>query len=779
MKTILAITSLMLLCFSVVAQTAGTPGANPLVIVADRKTDATIVVNATAGNWEKQGAADLAKYIEVMAGVKPAIVDKTNANAAQNATTPIFFVGEAALKAEPALQKVLANAAKKNPILRADAIVARRVKNRIYLVGTNDESHYYAVSYLLQLWGCRWYFPTEFGECIPAHSTLSIGELDYAYAPPFEVRHYWLSWNASSEGAEEFQKRNYMSSTKVAGMGHALGQYTKDLVAPGKTIFDLPFAEETTAQHVAQKIAPEYAKGEGSISLAIEDGSYTSDSPKDKELKAGFFDKYMLRDSLTDPMMVFYNNVARILREKYPDSKTKIGGMAYANVTIPPQRAFKPEPSLVIWLAPIDIDPNHGMDDPRSPPRQEYREMLYRWAQIMEGRLVIYDYDQGMLVWRDIPNPSQYVFQQDVKHYRKAGILGIGTESRGATATTFLNLFFRGQLMWNPDSDVAALEAEFYPKFYGPAAEPMQAYWTAIFKAWQDTAVTEHEYFAAPAIYTPNLVKTLRDHLNKAEAAMKTVEANLGRLPRDWKKYQERLKFTQLGFEVLSNFVEMERAAAREADYKSAVLAGERALAAREALTQMNDTFTTYKKIGENGPAWWPGQVQQYRELLQYTDGTKGTLLQKTPLQWAFRRDPHDAGLAAGWAYKTPDPQQWEMLNTDRYMQSQGVLHPDGQSFTGYAWYATNMGITAQDLTKKIHLRFPGLFNECWLYVNGNLVAHREHHPMWWMNDYKFEWDVEVAKALKAGSNSIVLRLHNPHHFGGIFRRPFLYTLTD
>ena len=46
---------------------------------------------------------------------------------------------------------------------------------------------------------------------------------------------------------------------------------------------------------------------------------------------------------------------------------------------------------------------------------------------------------------------------------------------------------------------------------------------------------------------------------------------------------------------------------------------------------------------------------------------------------------------------------------------------------------------------------------------------------MWWYNDYKFEWDVDVAGQLKPGKNTITLRLHNPHHLGGMFRRPFLY----
>ena len=73
---------------------------------------------------------------------------------------------------------------------------------------------------------------------------------------------------------------------------------------------------------------------------------------------------------------------------------------------------------------------------------------------------------------------------------------------------------------------------------------------------------------------------------------------------------------------------------------------------------------------------------------------------------------------------------------------------------------------------------FPGLFNECWLYVNGRLIAHREFPQMWWISDYKFEWDVDVSSALKPGENAIALRFDNPHHFGGIFRRPFLYRVN-
>ena len=63
-----------------------------------------------------------------------------------------------------------------------------------------------------------------------------------------------------------------------------------------------------------------------------------------------------------------------------------------------------------------------------------------------------------------------------------------------------------------------------------------------------------------------------------------------------------------------------------------------------------------------------------------------------------------------------------------------------------------------------------------WLYGNGSLAAHRDgYQPLWWRNDYRFEWDVDLTGLLTGGSNRFTLRLHVPHGPGGMFRRPFLY----
>ncbi|MCX7706176.1 MAG: DUF4838 domain-containing protein [bacterium] len=765
-----------------------------IVIVEKGKTNAKILISPQAGNFERLAGEDLAKYIEKMTGVKPEIINTEQEilQALSKKDIPLFITGSLALKENAQLLKKLDTVKKKSPVLRADAIVIKTDGNRIYLAGSNDESHYYAMAELLRRWGCRFFMPTEFGECIPEYNRLAIDEIDYSYAPPFEVRKYWISWLGDTTGKDQFMRLNMMNN-EVVPSGHALAAYTKD-IAPGGDPFRVPISEKSTAEHVAKKIEMDYAAGKR-ISLGMEDGLYSSDSPKDKELMALQWDKYFMTPSMTDAFMEFYNNVADILMKKYPESKAKIGFLAYSNMTIPPVRDIVAKEPLVAYLAPIDIDPIHGMDDPESPPRQEYKEMMYKWAKVMQGRVVIYDYDQGMLVWRDIPNPSIASIRQDIKHYRNAGILGIDTESRGAFATIFINLYIRGRLMWNPDENVDKLIEEFYPMFYGPMAKPMSEYWNSIFKAWEDTIVTEHEYFVAPAIYTEELIGLLEKKLVEAEKIAEKIAAKTQKT-RNENLYLERMKFTRLGFEVLRNYMTMVKQAATNVDYASAVSFGEKGLAAREQLTAMNGIFTTYKKIGEHGYAWWPGEVQQYRELLALIDGTKGTLVKKLPLEWAFMRDPENIGLKERY-YDCPidmsyweknkenfnlktrkdyPEKTWEIVKTDLYLQAQGVRRKDRQSELGYGWYRTEIELVPSELLGNIHIMFPGLFNECWLYVNGRQIAHRENYKsLWWLNDYRFQWDVNLTGKLKPGKNIIALRIYNPHHFAGMFRRPFIY----
>jgi hypothetical protein len=84
------------------------------------------------------------------------------------------------------------------------------------------------------------------------------------------VRNYWIAWNGATDGLEAFTGRNFMNYGVGVPSGHAVGQYVQELIPKGKTVFNVPIAEEKTIAHVVAKIAPAFAKGED-VSLGMKD----------------------------------------------------------------------------------------------------------------------------------------------------------------------------------------------------------------------------------------------------------------------------------------------------------------------------------------------------------------------------------------------------------------------------------------------------------------------------------------------------------------------------
>ena len=167
------------------AAAAGGDAATPLIIAEAGKSDAVIVLSPTAGRYERQAAEDLAKYIALMTGAAPSIARTREAiDAALSSVRPLLLLGQAALAAKPQLSDRLAAIIKQKPDLRADGVVLLREANKVYLAGSNDESHYFAAAELLRAWGVRWFMPGEFGECVPQEQRLAIGDLAVVYAPP-------------------------------------------------------------------------------------------------------------------------------------------------------------------------------------------------------------------------------------------------------------------------------------------------------------------------------------------------------------------------------------------------------------------------------------------------------------------------------------------------------------------------------------------------------------------------------------------------------------------
>ena len=108
-----------------------------LVVAAEGKTEAVVVVSPEAGLPESKGqdgnavrgldaggkrnhewlaAADLVKYIEMMTGAKPRLAaTRAKIDAAVKGQSPVVLVGEEALRAKPDLAQRIRAAAKPEP----------------------------------------------------------------------------------------------------------------------------------------------------------------------------------------------------------------------------------------------------------------------------------------------------------------------------------------------------------------------------------------------------------------------------------------------------------------------------------------------------------------------------------------------------------------------------------------------------------------------------------------------------------------------------------------
>lgn len=717
-----------------------------IVTIASPDRSCRVYVAADAGEWEKKAAEDLATYLGQMTG---ADVRATTEPHSKSESFPIF-VGTRALLRSFKLQRLLSEATDPQPIIRSDAIAILVNQEEMLLAGSNDDSHYFSAVEVLRRLGCRWYLPTEFGEFVPKVNSAKLASFEYSYSPPFEVRSFWIGFRGDTRDHECFSRRNFFNLLAPGNNGaHNLG----NLLADGPTGKALSGPE--VAQHIVSAVREKF-KNNQDFSLGMNDETHGARNPEDRIHSGGFRDKYFSAPVSTDIFISLYNRVATQLLDEFPNSQSKIGFLAYSNATLPPQRVKTLAKPLICFLAPIDIDPFHSFKDPLSPGKQDFKAVLSEWAKISQGRVVIYDYDQAMLLWRDLPTPNHRVFQEDIREYQKNGILGFMTETRGAGATTFLNIHFRGQLQWNPNLEVQAELDRFYLNFFGEAHQPMRRYWTALFEAWENTSIQEHEYFSIPSIYTPDLVENLGRHLAEA------LHAEYRLTPKE----KAHLKFVELSYSLTQKTFEMIDAVASHCDFAKASNFGNEALEFRKSLKLLSPILVNEHAGIEIGEAWWPGEVGSYEA---YAKQLEGQVIQKTPLKWHFKLDSHDHGLWRNWTSEKADS-SWMELPTNLYLQAQGIRDEQGHDYTGFAWYKTSVELTEGDWT----LHFPGLFGEAWLYQNGILIEHRDQHELWWHNDYGFNWRVPLGTISSPSNHDFTLRIRLGPHYSGLFRRPFL-----
>ena len=168
---------------------AATAAATDLVIVDKGKATAVIVVEKEQTK-AKQAAETLRSVLTKMSGATLGIV--TDGEPVPRGLVELHVGHTAAAK--KAVKDIPAgfDPRPRPEVFEEEGFVLKTAGRKVIIAGNNDGPYkgtIFAVHRLLERLGCRWYFPSAWGEIIPKRQTVALPKLDVRSRPDFAARH--------------------------------------------------------------------------------------------------------------------------------------------------------------------------------------------------------------------------------------------------------------------------------------------------------------------------------------------------------------------------------------------------------------------------------------------------------------------------------------------------------------------------------------------------------------------------------------------------------------
>lgn len=683
----------------------------------------------------RDSAKDLAHYLGKMSGAKVEIVT----GSPPAGLIPIY-IGERAVE-------VFGKPQKSAPFQQGFRVVVSA--KGVGLLGESDLASSYAIYEVLDRLGCRWYMPSEWGECIPELKTVALPEMDFNSAPGTIYRGIW-------QADQDYKRRNRLGGMTLAA-SHALDSYVpKELlekhpdwvaVYKGKPIPPaVKWSKPEIANAMADTILGYLDKGtyKWSASLSPEDG-IGFDESEDPKVDAGDWDPQWNMNSLTDRLMLLCNRVAERVTKKYPD--VLFGVIAYVNYNRPPVRE-RLHPNIVPVIAPISYCRAHPMTDEGDPDAATLRSLIEGWGKA--ARMTGNYYYCWFLGEQTAPNPLITKWSVDVPFALKNGCQFFQPETDATFESTMQALWIGPRLAWDPTAKPEDLVRELHTRFYGNAASEMAAYWDFVDHVWIDTKEYSGAGHGHLKRFTPERMKKMRELLNAAIAKAKTKQ----------EKFRVTIANESLVAFELYMKMRWDLAEGRFAklDSDASAWVGRRHAMAERYRPQYAFSARQYGAGGiwgdNNGVdffnSWYKHTYDDAARIAKWFE-----VLTTPPLrQWRFEIDKDKKGESLGWTKLGFDDSKWR--TTDPVVDSWSSL--GYHHYFGRMWYRATAQIPAAK-GKKTYLWIGATDGTAKVFVNGKHVPYvaPDGKTADEFNGYMVPGNWNITEVLKDGANQITV----------------------
>lgn len=577
--------------------------------------------------------------------------------------------------------------------------------DHIAIRGLSAEGTQFGAYELLEQLGVRWFMPGELGLVLPNAKTVSVKVQQTIQVPSFPSRHLQAVRAPRWEIRQRLAGPQFPSSHGIPGFGR---RESETLFREHPEYFALHEGQRRTRQlcisHPAVlaraiEATKEYFRNNPDaqwIGMGANDGRGFCECEKCRALDAGDYDPFGDYESMTDRYVWFFNQVLAGIKDEFPDKR--IGFYAYSVYNRPPLKV-QPNPRLVPAVALITLCRRHGMDNPICPEKSYEKWIIGEW-----GRIVPEVYYRGY--WFNLADPGLPFFmisriRDEIPLGKKLGVAGWRTETLYEWAGSCPSRYIAARLMWDHTASVDALMQDFFQKFFGPAARPMQEYIETM-----DRAAYEADYHTGSAWDTNHVYPTaLR------AAARNALEEAAGLVSEG--PYAKRVWMYTRSMEYLDAFAAMMECRAIH-DYAAAKKAMDTLEAIREELWTHDPPLMGRKAKEYMDRFFGATTLQGYTRVTESNELVVGL-----KDEWLFQIDPKQVGEQIGWWKPDVPGGNWHSIKTSTSTWSnQGLRY-----YKGLAWYRQTVRIPQKYQGRRIFLWFGAIDEMAKVWVNGKVVG--------------------------------------------------------